>query len=137
MDVKTARMLNLRNIIATEFGGNAGACADRLGIKRPQMSRWITSNEEARKRGISEDSARTIEQKLGKPHGSLDLLPGENIQADVPAAAAVAEFAWLFHNTNDEGRDYLCNAIKVARLAFPPADRRGAKLAVANDRRKS
>lgn len=64
MDVKAIRLRKLRELIETKFDGNAGQCADALGIKRPQMSRWVTSNPETRQ-GIAEESARAIEKKIG------------------------------------------------------------------------
>lgn len=71
MDVKQTRLLRLRQIINDRFGGVAGQCADHLGMKRPQLSRWITKNEEARQ-GISDESAREIEEKLGYPRWWMD-----------------------------------------------------------------
>lgn len=70
-NAKEKRFQNLRWLISTRFGGNAGQCADFLGMKRPQMSRWVTDNEVTRQ-GVSEESAREIERKLGLPRGSLD-----------------------------------------------------------------
>lgn len=135
MDVKTARLLNLRNIIESDFDGNAGKCADALGIKRPQLHRWITTNDEARQ-GISEDSARAIESKLGKDAGSLDALPDGTISTDSDAQV-IAEFAWIFHNATEEGRTFLCNAIKAAAKAYLKEERRTADLrVVSQDRRK-
>lgn len=116
MHVKTARMLNLRNIIESDFKGNAGACADVLGMKRPQIHRWITPNPEARQ-GISEESARAIEQKLGKPPGALDALPDGLITSDNDSKV-ISEFAWIYHNATEEGRAFLCNAIKAASKTF-------------------
>lgn len=116
MDVKTARLLNLRTIIANDFGGNAGKCADKLEIKRPQIHRWVTTNDAARQ-GISEDSARSIEAKLGKPHGLMDALPGDTIEAEVDAQA-VAEFSWVYQHVNADGRDFLRKAIAACRGAY-------------------
>lgn len=70
MQNKTASK-TCRHLINILFAGNAGQCADYLGIKRPQMSRWVTENEAARQ-GISEESARAIESKLGHPCGWMD-----------------------------------------------------------------
>ena len=71
MDVKRTRLLRLREVIESRFAGVAGRCADAVGVKRPQMSRWVTDNEEARQ-GIAEESARHIEAMLGLPRGWLD-----------------------------------------------------------------
>jgi len=70
-NAKEKRFQNLRWLISTRFGGNAGQCADFLGMKRPQMSRWVTDNEASRQ-GISEESAREMESKLGLRPRSLD-----------------------------------------------------------------
>lgn len=81
MDVKDTRLQKLRQIIADRFNGIAGKCADYLGIKHPQISRWVTENKKSRQ-GISEESARAIEHGLGLPHGWMDstddLLPTFN-----------------------------------------------------------
>lgn len=78
MNVKNIRLINLRRLIKTSFAGNAGQCADKLEIKRPQLNRWVTPNEDARQ-GISEESARTIEKKLGLQDGYLDKLHGSHV----------------------------------------------------------
>lgn len=117
MDVKTARLSNLRTIIANDFGGNAGKCADELGIKRPQIHRWVTINDAARQ-GISEESARSIEAKLGKPHGLMDALPGDAIEESGVDAQAIAEFAWVYQHVNADGRDLLRKTIAACRGAY-------------------
>lgn len=71
MNAKQNRLKNLRALIDSRFDGVAGRCADAVGVKRPQMSRWVTENSEVRQ-GIAEDSARQIEAKLGIERGSLD-----------------------------------------------------------------
>jgi len=71
MDVKEIRRQRLK-AIADNMYGSAGKFADALGIKRPQMSRWLTDNEKSRQ-GINEDSARRIEKELGLERGQLDL----------------------------------------------------------------
>lgn len=134
MDVKTARMLNLRHIIATEFDGVAGHCADKLGIKRPQIHRWITPKEDSRQ-GISEESARMIEAKLGKPTGSLDTLPHGLEATSDEDAKVIAEFAWIYHNATDEGREYLCKTIRAVSKAFLKEERRVTNIHVIHDRR--
>lgn len=71
MDTKEIRLTKLRQIISDKFGGIAGRCADALEMKRPQVSRWVTKNNQARQ-GISDDSAREIERKLGYERGWMD-----------------------------------------------------------------
>lgn len=70
MDIKQIRVDRLRKLIADKYTSN-GAFADAHGMKRPQVSRWLTSNLAARQ-GINEVSARAIEEKEGLPVGWLD-----------------------------------------------------------------
>ena len=74
MDIKAVRLNRLRKLVADRYEGNAGRCADFMGMKRPQINRWLTHNDEARQ-GISEESARDIEKKHGLPSGWLDVDP--------------------------------------------------------------
>lgn len=76
MDTKEIRRLRLRQIIDERYDGFAGQFADAHGFKRPQVSRWVTENAVSRQ-GISEQSARAIETREGKPSGWMDSL-GEN-----------------------------------------------------------
>lgn len=123
MDTKNNRLINLRRIINDQFGKNAGACADKLEIKRPQMSRWVTENEAARQ-GISEESARGIEAKLGLRRGSLDedpdIEPADDTYDDV-----VREFAWLYSNVTETGRHYLRMSMDVTRGAHLKEKKQG------------
>ena len=112
MDVKTVRLLHLRAYIEKDFGGNASQCADALGIKRPQLSRWITENDAARQ-GISEDSARAIEARLGKPHGAMDRMP-EGLDTQKSDAEVIEEFTWLWSSFNDAGRTFLKDMLRSA-----------------------
>lgn len=112
MDVKTVRLLHLRAYIEKDFGGNASQCADALGIKRPQLSRWITANDAARQ-GISEESARAIEARLGKPHGAMDRMP-EGLDAQKSDADVIEEFTWLWSSFNDAGRNFLKDMLRSA-----------------------
>lgn len=111
MDVKTIRLKNLRRIIDERFNGVAGQCADALGMKRPQMSRWVTANQKSRQ-GIAEESAREIERKLGYPMGYLDeiarndhaatlsdtekqnVFPGPDIRGRIPLISWVQAGTW-------------------------------------------
>lgn len=115
MDTKTNRRLQLLWVIETMFGGKHGKCADELEIKRSQLSRWVTDNESVRQ-GISEDAARSIEEKLGLPRGALD----ESME---PKAAAqpdtvMDDFAWVYNNATDDGKSFLRGAIAAARAAY-------------------
>lgn len=110
MDTKTKRRLQLIQIIEDMFNGESGQCADKLGVKRPQLSRWITANEDARQ-GISEDSARSIEDKLDLPRLWLDGLSESN-----PPESAVADFEWTYNNANEDGKKFLQGAIDAAKV---------------------
>lgn len=71
MDTYENRRLNLLQLITREFGGNQTAFARQAGVSAPQVNRWV-SETAADKRRISEESARQIEIKCGKPSGWLD-----------------------------------------------------------------
>lgn len=87
MDVKQIRLIRLRQHIGDKYDGFSGRLADALGMKRPQLTRWVTKNSEARQ-GISEESARDIEKKEGLPKGWLDRL--DDSQEGVTMAPLVA-----------------------------------------------
>lgn len=78
MDIKAIRLARLRQLIAARHDGKAGRCADFMHMKRPQVNRWVTGNPEARQ-GISEDSARAIEDAHGLRRGWLDADPDEDL----------------------------------------------------------
>lgn len=133
MDTKKNRRLQLLLVIETLFGGKSGQCVDALEIKRPQLSRWITSNAEARQ-GISEDAARSIERKLGLPAGTLDAEPGiapiERVMPQTPADLLVAwellthkqrhEYLAQIKATADENEDIRADAAKPKTEVRPP-----------------
>lgn len=73
MDVKEIRLIRLRQLISENYDGYSGKFADAHGLKRPQVSRWITTNPNARQ-GVSEESAREIEAKEKKPPYWMDRL---------------------------------------------------------------
>jgi phage repressor protein C with HTH and peptisase S24 domain len=77
-EIKAIRLERLRQLIDDRYNGNAGRCADFMGMKRPQLNRWLTPNEETRQ-GISEDSARAIEMKHGLPRGWMDSEPMDEL----------------------------------------------------------
>lgn len=125
MDTKNNRLINLRRVIKDQFGNNASKCADELVIKRPQMSRWVTPNEAARQ-GISEESARSIEEKLGLRRGSLDEDPDAGA-ADDTYDDVVREFAWLYSNVTETGRHYLRMSMDVTRGAHLKEKKQGKR----------
>lgn len=134
MDAKSTRLLNLRRIIDRDFKGNAASCADRLEMKRSQLYRWLSKKDESRQ-GISEESARSIEAKLGLPHGSLDVPPHTEAE-DNDDARVIAAFSWVYQNATEKGREILRDAINVAAHMYLKDDRRMIKLQVDNDRRR-
>jgi transcriptional regulator with XRE-family HTH domain len=93
-NAKENRLLNLRYLINTRFGGNTTACAKALGLKPPQLQRWITANEAVRQ-GISEDSARAMESKLGLHPKSLDAEEGAEKAALATDESELLE-AWAY-----------------------------------------
>lgn len=135
MDTKTNRYLNLRQLIRIRFNGNAGKCADALGIKRPQMSRWVTENESARQ-GIAEESARSIEKKLGLRRGSMDGHPELLEEQDAAGhREAVERFSWIYASATDKGRELLDTAMKHVSGMYIKEDRRQEAIPVVKDRR--
>lgn len=110
MDTKEKRRMQLLLVIEDMFDGESGQCADKLGVKRPQLSRWITANEDARQ-GISEDSARSIEDKLGLPRLWLD-----GVAENHPIESAVADFERTYNSANEEGKKFLRGAIDAAQV---------------------
>ena len=88
MDTKDIRIIRLRKLIDDKYDGFDGQFADAHNMKRPQVSRWVTDNEEARQ-GIIEASARKIEKKEGLPEGWLDRLSDD--QSGLTMAPLVAK----------------------------------------------
>lgn len=72
MDTKEIRRRNLVALIDGDpYNGNQAAFARALDVKPSQISRWISLTTTDR-RGITEDSARNIENTLGLPSLYLD-----------------------------------------------------------------
>ncbi len=99
MDIYQARRTNLLRLIDGDFGGNQTAFAVVVGVKPPQVNRWV-SETASEKRRITEDSARRIEEKCSKPAGWLDaadLVEQERIPPTVAAPVEGLEYvvkAW-------------------------------------------
>jgi hypothetical protein len=72
MDIYQIRRQNLIALIEREYSGNQTTFAQTIGIKPPQINRWL-SETAGEKRRINENSARRIEEKSGKPAGWLDV----------------------------------------------------------------
>ncbi|WP_369064758.1 helix-turn-helix domain-containing protein [Burkholderia gladioli] len=71
MDIYAHRRRHLKSLIDTEFNGSQKEFAEHIGVKAPQVSRWL-SGTTSDARNISEASARAIEAKCGKLAGWLD-----------------------------------------------------------------
>lgn len=71
MDIYAHRRRHLKSLIDTEFNGSQKEFAEYIGVKAPQVSRWL-SGTTSDARNISEASARAIEAKCAKPAGWLD-----------------------------------------------------------------
>ena len=83
MDTYQARRTNLLRLIRDDFDGNQTAFAVAVGVKPPQVNRWV-SETASEKRRITEGSARRIEQKCQKPPGWLDV--ADLVDPDEPPA---------------------------------------------------
>ncbi len=103
MDTYEARRKALKDIIDQQFGGSIAKLAEVLDIKPPQISRWLsTTTKDPRK--ITEDSARSIEKKLGLTDKYLDRVNLTMI--------------------DDEGNYTTLEFKKPRRIAEPVADRK-------------
>lgn len=84
MDIYQARRTNLLRLIDDDFGGSQTAFAAAVGLKPPQVNRWV-SETASEKRRITEGSARHIEERCHKEAGffllkklTARLLTGDN-----------------------------------------------------------
>lgn len=71
MDIFETRRERLRLLIDTRFGRVTKRCADALGMPPPQLHRWLSLTTSSPRR-IEEESARSIEAKLGLSERWLD-----------------------------------------------------------------
>lgn len=71
MKVYDIRRKNLAALVKDVFGKNQAKLAVAIGVKQPQVNRWLSTSS-ASPRRISETSARHIEARLGLPHNGLD-----------------------------------------------------------------
>lgn len=82
--IEETRRQNLARLV--EEVGKQSTLAGMLDKSPAQLSQWLNrspNSRSGRPRVISNDSAREIEQKLGKPHGWLDQ-PQRKTPADPP-----------------------------------------------------
>ncbi len=104
MDIYQARRTNLLRLINDDFGGNQTAFAVVVGVKPPQVNRWV-SETASEKRRITEDSARRIEEKCHKSVGWLDaadLVARENLPPPAPAPVEGLDYVVGAWNTADD-----------------------------------
>lgn len=72
VDVYLIRRERLRQLIDDDFKGNQTAFSEQTKYKAPQINRWL-STRAASLRNITEESAREIERRAGKPEKWLDM----------------------------------------------------------------
>lgn len=98
MDVYETRRRNLQNLVKTRFSNSQADLADAVGIKPPQVNRWL-SKTTSDPRKISERSARQIETALNISPGWLDknhqnVATGPEIQGYVPLISTASAGDW-------------------------------------------
>lgn len=100
------RRENLAKLKKTRFKTSV-ALADKLGegFSASYISQLLSGH-----RGIGDDVADKIEERLGLANGYLD-------GAD-ESDPVVAEFAWVYRNATPKGREFLQIAIGGARAAY-------------------
>lgn len=113
MDIFANRRARLQKLIADDFNGNQAAFSKHSGIKAPQVNRWLSTTA-GDKRNITEPSARTIEQKCGKPPRWLDQAElgdyqtnGENTHLIARSAIAWQPTVAIDNSTHDDERQLL------------------------------
>ena len=83
---KETRVARLKLLIDERFEGKAARLAHALDMKPPQLHRWLKARQ-----GVSEDSARAIEEKLGLPNHWLDEDAPYRTTPEHPVATEVRE----------------------------------------------
>lgn len=111
MEKNEIRRLRLRQLIDEGYNGKVAHLATRLGMKPPQLSRWLNN-----KQGIHEDSARGIERECGLHPGWLDLPPSDAPGHPTPA---------LPEPSTPSDEDYALIPQYSARAACGPAYHNG------------
>lgn len=87
MDIYSIRKENLAHLIQTKFDGRQVQLAEKMDIKPPIISRWLSSTTKDG-RNITEHSARAIESAAGLPSGWLDQKQTFNDQPEITFGVA-------------------------------------------------
>lgn len=93
MEIFTTRRARLVKLIKDDFEENQAAFCRHTGYGTPQLSRWISETNTDR-RNITEQSAREIERRCGKPIDWLDR-EDDHITLSVDEANLVAVYRRL------------------------------------------
>lgn len=89
MDIKEIRLKNLTYVLEKHFDGVKARLARRMNIPPNNLSRYFADNPQHR-RNIGDETARMIEDAIGKPKGWMDHP----------------------HNPEDEKLEVICEEIK-------------------------
>lgn len=121
MTISEVRKRNLETLIS-EYG-SLRALAERIGhTSTAQISQWRKSapdSKTGKPRVISNNSARNIELKCGKPDGWMDELNHAPVAIELTSPADLAiEVTWLYENISEAGRRFLRDVIHATRRAF-------------------
>lgn len=123
-NIVSTRRARLRQVIDERFDGKQAKFVEQTGINAGELSGLL------RTKHFGEKKARSLEAALDLPNLWLDGLD-EKTGLD----AIVSEFAWVYANATEDGKDYLRKTIQAARM-FIKNDRRHEALPVEEDRRK-
>lgn len=123
-NIIATRRARLRQVIDERFGGKQAKFVEKTGINAGELSGLL------RIKHFGEKKARSLEAMLELPNLWLDGLDEKTGMDTI-----VSEFAWVYSNASEEGKDYLRKTIQAARM-FIEQDRRKENLPVEEDRRR-
>lgn len=112
MNIKEVRLHAVRRLITELFGGNKAAFADAIGRPRPNVYRLLSDNA-TDKRGIGEDLARAIEQRLGLMDDALDIPPLSSEQTEEIVSALKADGWTVEPCAAGEGKRFEIGAARI------------------------
>lgn len=95
MDITELRRRRLRELIDTRFNGVVLQLANHIGMKPPQLHRWLNGGQ-----GMREDSARSIEDKLRLTKLWLDQEPGLSLSSSSHISPSGAESPYDIRNAS-------------------------------------